>query len=79
MSQEYFEQIIVVRHTGESCSDGDLQEFTDQAITDPKILAEVSKRRRRPIKLPRWFWPVLLAGSVAVALAVGVVLGHFIL
>jgi hypothetical protein len=79
MSDQPDEQIIVIRNSREAFGDPDMQVFTDQAITDPVRLAETEKKSRRPIQWPRWFWRLLFAGSVTVALGVGILLGRFVL
>ena len=56
-----------------------LQEFTDTAITDPVSLAAESQRCCRPVRRPRWLSWSLVAGVVAAAFMVGLLVGYLIL
>ena len=62
----------------ETFSPSTLQVFTDDAITDPAILAEYQKKSRRPRKWPRWLRPVLTVAGLLVALVLGFVLGRVV-
>jgi hypothetical protein len=55
-----------------------LVEFTDEAITDPAILATIRVNRVSASTLPGRVWWLLTVGLVLTALLGGVVLGWFL-
>jgi hypothetical protein len=51
--------------------DCDLQVFTDQAVTDPAVLAALGKRLRRPHTLPPWARRTAFAGALLACFLLG--------
>jgi hypothetical protein len=56
----------------------DLQEFVDTAITEPNRLKEIAGRARRQHRWPGWAYGLLGGAALAVALAVGLLLGRLV-
>jgi hypothetical protein len=61
---------------GNTFSDTDLQEFTDQGITDPVLLAECGKKLRRPRKPSPWMPRLLIAAALVAAFVLGYLVGR---
>lgn len=56
-----------------------MQEFVEDAITDPGALAALTKTLRRPVKRAWWFRWLILASALLGALILGLLLGHFVI
>ena len=56
-----------------------LQEFAEDAITDPVQLAAIARRLRRPFKLTKLQRWLIGTGTILAVLIIGALLGHYVL
>ena len=56
-----------------------MQEFVEDAVTDPAQIAAMTRDLRRPFKLAPWQRWLIGAGALVAALIIGILLGHFVL
>jgi hypothetical protein len=63
----------------ETFSYENVQEFVDEGITDPAVLAALAKQsRHRKWRLPQRGWWWITIGAVIAALLVGILLGRWL-